>query len=169
MDMECGQMIIPCSTPPQDLGPQPPSISHTQEPDQPAHDSPNFDFYNDCYSFSPLLYAFFFVAMVVGVKYTVGASAPSDTSQIFSLVYLYFSVLAASVLCRRKPASFKARTVVWTLCFMSYSAIVGYGWIGNDYGYGYGYGVFLPALGWTCLALLILVEWKTRHAKGGLV
>jgi hypothetical protein len=163
MDLECNQTIIPCSTPPQHPGPQPPVITHTQEPDQPARDSPNFDFYNNCYSFPPLIYAFFSVVVAIGVQYTVGISpterTPSDPSQLYTLIYLYLSVLAASVLCRRKPATRRARIGVWTFCFMSYSVILVYSAIIP------GYGTLLPALGSTCLALLIFVEWKARREK----
>jgi hypothetical protein len=163
IDVECSQIIIPVSTPPQDSVPLPPPTLHTQESEQPARDSPDFDFYNNCYSFSPLIYAWLLVAMIVGMKYTVLPYSPSDTSQLFSLLYLYFSVLAASALCRRTPASRRVQIIVRILCSSFYGLVVG------NSTFFVGHTIVPVTLFLTCLSIVAFDEWKMWRAKGGSV
>jgi peptidoglycan/LPS O-acetylase OafA/YrhL len=150
--------VLP-SSPSRDSTTQPYSSSPTRYSGQIKRDSPNHDFYNNCYSFPPLIYAFFVMVMMLGIKYTVIQYAPTDPLQLCSLPYIYISVLAATVVCRRKPESRKMRIIVSACCFIVYVAFVGYGT------FFFELGVFLLCSAPTCLAFIIADERKIWRAK----
>jgi hypothetical protein len=160
-DEERNQHTTPTPTPQEDAPIQPSSPLSIQQSSQIKRDSPDHDFYNDCYSFSPLIYAFFIVVFILGMKYTIMQYSATDTSQFFTLLYFYFVILVAIIPCRRAPASRKTRIKVWTYCFISYSALLGYATMNPDLGF------LLMAVSLTSVAIVIFAEWKLWRAKKG--
>jgi hypothetical protein len=153
-DLESNRLTIPCITSQQDLSTQSRSHQPTEQPDFSKRDSPDHDFYKDCYSFPPLIHAFFIMLFALGIKYIVLKYSLSKTAQLSCLPYLYFAVLAATALCRRTPKSRATRIIVWTSCFISYGAVIGYSAFFPKI------GIFLATLCPTCLAFVIFDEWN---------
>jgi hypothetical protein len=152
--VEREQHILSTSTPQLNISTQPSMSISTQEPIRTAREGPNHDFYNDCYGFPPIIYAFFVAVMILGLKYTVTGYSPTEVSQFLFFPYFFLVVLVAPVVCRHAPASRAGRRTVWTCCFVSYSLMLGY-------------TIFSPArlislivLSCTCLAIVIFAEWK---------
>jgi hypothetical protein len=128
--VERDQQITPTQNPQESTTVQPSPPIPTQAPSRMKRVSPNNDFYNNCYSFSPLIYTFLGTTICLGVWITVFHRLPTDmyTLSYFLLyfVYLYFAVFVAIDLFRHTPASRTTRVTVWTCCFVFYSAGLGY-------------------------------------------
>jgi hypothetical protein len=141
---------------------QPGSPPPTQELSRTKRHSPNHDFYNDCYSFPPLIYTFFVLVFGLGLWYILGKTLPSlvDESQLLCSVNFYLAVLVAGDLCKRTPASRTIRVTVWTCCFVFYSAPPAF----SPFGLGLSDMIDLvyPPM---CGAIIIFVECKLWYAN----
>jgi hypothetical protein len=160
IDVERDQSTTPSSTPQEDTSMQPSSPPPTQEPSRTKRHSPNHDFYNDCYSFSPLIYAFFVLVFSLGLWNTLVKTLPVDGNQLSCLVYFYLAILVAGDLCRHAPASLTTRKKVWICCFLFYSTALAFsplGLVPSEYLLL----IYLP----TCVAITIFAEWKLWHAN----
>jgi hypothetical protein len=162
IDVERDQSTTPSSTPQEDTSMQPSSPPPTQEPSRTKRHSPNHDFYNDCYSFSPLIYTFFVLVFSLGLWFTVGKTLPSpvDENQLLFLVNVYLAVLVAGDLCKHTPASRTMRVTVWTCCFVFYSATLAF----SPFGLGLSdmFELVYPPM---CGAILIFAECKLWYAN----
>jgi hypothetical protein len=124
--------------------------------------SPSHDFYNDCYSFPPIIYAFFIMAIILGLYNTVFKRSLTYVYQPICLVYFYFAVLAATDLCRHTPASRMTRIMVWWCCLSLYAGVIAYNIILPDVKY------ILAGYSSTCVAITIFAEWKLWRANRSL-
>jgi hypothetical protein len=157
--VEQDQPTAPTSTPQEDASIQPSSSLPTQDPSRAKRYSPNHDFYNECYSFSPLIYTFVVVVFILGLKYIVFHFQPTQVSQFISLPYYYFAVLVSVVFCRHRPASRTTRVTVWTCCFAYYGVLSGYGTVSPNFGDS------LEYISSTSVAVTIFAEWKLWRAN----
>jgi hypothetical protein len=131
MDVERNQPTTPTQNLQENTTVQPNPPITTQVPSGMKRVSPNDDFYNNCYSYSPLIYTFLGTTICMGVKFTVlwwhlRANVDELLPVLFYFVYLYFAVFVAVDLFRHTPASQTRRVAVWTCCFVIYSAVLGY-------------------------------------------
>jgi hypothetical protein len=157
---------------PQQFTPPESSVG-TQQPWEPwPRDSPNYDFYNDCFSFVPTIWAFFFQISTIFVLIVITNTAPITTAPFTCAPYIYFCVLLSLVFCKRRPVSRKARLFVRLLCFVCFSAIIGTASIfvltSSFSQIGWYVGVYFLACLLPCLVaylgLAILDEWRIRRA-----
>lgn len=155
--MERDQPTTPTSTPLEDTQMQPSYSQPRQEPSRINRYSPNDDFYNDCFSFSPLIYASLIMVFVLGLKLSILHG--SDTYQFMALPYYYFTILIAVVLCRHTPTARTTQLMVWTCCFVFYSAVLGY--CSFFPAHVINMVIYFP----TCAVITIFAEWKIWRAS----
>jgi hypothetical protein len=159
VDIENNQSTTPASTQQEYVPIQPSSPLPTQESSVLKRVSPNHDFYNDCYSFSPLIYTFLIMAPMLGLWNITLQFLLIDAYLPVCLVFLYFAVLVATDLCRHTPASRTVRMIVWTCCFLIYSGLL----VVNPTMPVFGYT--LAGYSLTCVAITIFAEWKLWRAS----
>jgi hypothetical protein len=162
--LERNQSTTPTPAAQGDTSVQPTSSLPVQQPRQYKRVSPDHDFYEDCYSFPPLIYTFIITVILIGTNYTVVfKSLPTSIENFVCVFYLYLSVLVAIDLCRHTPASRAARWSIWIGCFLFYTGVIG---LSVFYDFLFFMLIYiLPVYGSLCVVIVIFAEWKLWHAN----
>lgn len=136
-------------------------------------DSPEHDFYSQCFSFTPLIAttlvsvngsAIFFILLPFPTVHELPA---------ILVLHLYLCVLIGTVACRQKPQSRGARVAVRTACFAFYLLVISCG-IGLYLPFKVRFGVLMEVLGFVVpiIALYLLFAgldefngWKDQRRR----
>jgi hypothetical protein len=145
-------------------------IQHVQASQ--ARVSPNYDFYNDFFSFTPVIWAPFLQIFQVFFIILITDVAPIAKAPYICAPYTYMCVLISIVVCKDQPKSRRTQSFVRRGCFICFLFIIRSSSIivltPALFGIGWFVGIYFLACALPCciayLGLAILDEWRIRRA-----